>query len=102
MNFFLETTKSTRGILPARPPAGLHLLEKLTILRVRANPEPHDGISLPDAEGAPADADTDRIRLLFPPDLLELQAGVIGVLLPELVIPPGALPDPPGQTLEVL
>lgn len=52
---------------------------------MRSDPKPDDRILVFNAQGAPADTNTNRIDIVFLADLFELKAGVIWMFSPDLI-----------------
>jgi hypothetical protein len=73
-------------LLAGVPKCCSELIDQLAVGTVRTDPEPQDGIILPDAQSSPADANSDRIDRPFRVDSLESETWMGWVLLPELVI----------------
>ena len=61
------------------------LRQNLVVLRVRADPEPDHLITDPPSHGTVMETDPHGVDPLFRIDLLEVEAGVIGIVLEETV-----------------
>lgn len=61
----------------------LYAGKKLVVLRVRADPEPVDGVTVAQTEGAPAEANAHRIDRFSLVDLSKAQARVVWIIAPE-------------------
>ena len=74
------------------------LLYESLVIGVGADPKPDYYVLISDAEGAPADTYPYGIRLVFSADSFELQAGVVCIVLPELVAAAGGALDVIGKS----
>jgi hypothetical protein len=78
------------------------LLEQVIVVGVGSDPKPNDGIFVLNTESTPANTDANRIHRMLLANPFELKAGVIRMLLPELVASAGTMLDVIGETPKTL